>query len=465
MTTVGHDAGRPRATGGPGQVSAVVDAGLGNSAYVVDLGDGGALVVDPRRDPRGYLADAERRSLSPRFVAETHLHADFVSGGRELAALGAQVLAPSRSRLAFPHRPLDDGDEVDLGGLTLRVIATPGHTPEHVAFLLLDGSRPIGLFSGGTLISGGSARTDLLAPELTEPLARATYRSIHERLLTLPDDLPVHPTHGGGSFCAVTSGGGHTTTIGHERATNPLLVGDPDEDDFVARLLGGFGSYPPYFRELREVNRVGPDVHGRAAPALARLPVEAVAAAVRDGAEVIDLRDIERFSAGHLPGALSHPWRPQWAPWLGWLVPRDRPLVFVADDSVDRQDVVWTALSIGFEHILGELGGGMEAWEAAGRAVIRTPLIDASEVAGRRVVDVRLRAEFATAHVPDAVNVELGELTTSVAGVPAGPLLLHCGHGERAMTAASLLERAGRRDVAVLAGGPRDLGDLTGGSS
>lgn len=183
----------------------LVDEGLGNSAYVVDLGDGGALVVDPARDPRPYRAVLARRGLAPRFVVETHLHADFVSGGRELAAAGALLLAPAGSDLAFPHRPLADDDELDVGGLTLRVIATPGHTPEHLAYLLLDGARPKALFSGGTLMAGGVARTDLLAPEQTEPLARAAYRSIRERLLTLPDDLVVYPTHGGGSFCSTTA--------------------------------------------------------------------------------------------------------------------------------------------------------------------------------------------------------------------------------------------------------------------
>lgn len=195
-------------------VTPVVDDGLGNSAYVVDLGDGGALVVDPERDPRPYRAELERLGLSARFVIETHLHADFVSGGRELAAAGAELLAPRGSDLAFTHRPLEDGDEIELGGLTLEVIATPGHTSEHLAYLLRDGSRPVGLFSGGTLMAGGVARPDLLSPEQSEPLARAAYRSITQRLLDLPDDLPVFPTHGGGSFCSAASGGERTTTIG-----------------------------------------------------------------------------------------------------------------------------------------------------------------------------------------------------------------------------------------------------------
>lgn len=442
----------------------VVDEGLGNSAYVADLGDGGALVVDPERDPRPYRSVLGGRGLTARFVVETHLHADFVSGGRELVATGAQLLAPIGSALAFPHRPLEDGDELDLGGPTLEVVATPGHTPEHLAYLLRDGGRPVALFSGGTLMAGGVARPDLLSPEQTEPLARAAYRSIRGRLLALPDDLPVYPTHGGGSFCSSTPGGDRTTTIGRERATNPLLAGDPDEDTFVARLLGGLGSYPPYFLELREVNRTGVRVHGAVPPALPALSVEEIDAAVVDGAEVVDVRSIDAFAAGHLPDSLSNPWRAQFATWLGWLLPRDRPVVFVADGTVDRHDLVWAALTVGFEQLLGEVAGGIDAWAVAGRALTRTPLVGAGGAGSRRVVDVRQRAEFAGGHAPDADHVELGELAASPDRVPDVPLLVHCGHGERAMSAASLLERAGRSDVAVLAGGPAMLGPLETGA-
>lgn len=438
----------------------LVDEGLGNSAYVVDLGDGGALVVDPERDPRPYLDVLERHGLTARFAIETHLHADFVSGGRELAGTGAELLAPAGSDLAFPHRPLEDGDELELGGLTLEVIATPGHTPEHLAYLLRDGSRPLGLFSGGTLMAGGVARPDLLSPEQTEPLARAAYRSITGRLLALPDDLPVYPTHGGGSFCSAASGGERTTTIGHERATNPLLAGDPDEDAFVAGLLGGLGSYPPYFLELRDVNRAGAKVYGPQPPALPQLSPDAVDTAVADGAQLVDVRSVEAFAAGHVPGSVSIPWRAQFATWLGWLVPRDQPVVFIVDDTVDRTDLVWAASTIGYEQLTGELADGVAAWQAGGRELSSTRLVGSQGADGRQVVDVRQRSEFAAGHAPGALHVELGSLTEDTETVPSGPVLVHCGHSERAMSAASLLERAGHDDVVVLVGGPDDLGPL-----
>lgn len=176
--------------------------------------------------------------------------------------------ACSSGRHAFPHRGLLDSEELDLGGLTLRAIGTPGHTPEHLAYLLLDGSRPVTLFSGGALLVGSVARTDLIAPDQTEPLARQLFRALRFRILALPDELPVYPTHGAGSFCSAPGGGERTTTIGRERTTNPLLAA-PDEETFVRRLLGALGTYPGYFLRMREVNRRGPTVYGDAPPTAA----------------------------------------------------------------------------------------------------------------------------------------------------------------------------------------------------
>ena len=241
---------------------------------------------------------------------------------------------------------------------------------------------------------------------------------------------------------------------------NSLLAGDADEDTFVARLLAGLGSYPPYFLELRDVNRAGPPVHGRMPPRLSQLSVGQADAALAEGAELVDVRATGAFAAGHVPDALSIPWRAQFATWLGWLVPRTRPVVFVADDTVDRDDLVWAALTIGFDNLAGELAGGIHAWTSAGRQPARTPLVDAAAADGRRVVDIRQRSEFAAGHVPGATHVELGALTEATSAVPDEPVLVHCGHGERAMSAASLFQRAGHRDVAVLAGGPEDLGEL-----
>jgi glyoxylase-like metal-dependent hydrolase (beta-lactamase superfamily II)/rhodanese-related sulfurtransferase len=444
----------------------VVDEGLGNSAYLVELGEGRALVVDPARDPTPYLELARWRRLRIAYAAETHLHADFLTGSRELAgADGAQVLAPQASRLGFPHKGLEDGEEVDLGGLTLRVLATPGHAPEHVSYLLLDDGRPQALFSGGALLVGTVARTDLAGPELTEPLARAAYQSLHQRLLSLPDELEVYPTHGAGSFCSAPVGGERTTTIGAERRHNRLLAA-PNEDAFVAQLLAGFGSYPPYFLRLRERNRVGPELLTSDWRALPLLPTDRVRAHLDSGGALVDARPIGAFAAGHIPRALSIELRPQFASWLGWLVNDAQPLVFVLDEDQDRGELARQCRTIGYDHLVGELAGGMAAWQAAGLAQAQLPLVQVEQLDDHSgvVLDVRQASEVANGHLPRALAIELGALADDrlPAELPEGPIIAMCGHGERAMTAASLLARAGHQDLQVALGGPMDWQRATG---
>ncbi|MGQ4383528.1 MBL fold metallo-hydrolase [Streptomyces sp. SAS_270] len=436
----------------------LVDEGLGNSAYLVDLGDGRALAVDASRDLRALREATERRGLTVAYAADTHLHADFLSGALQLSADdGATVLASAVGRRAFTHRGLSDGDLVDLGGLTLRSLATPGHTDEHVSFLLLDGRRELGVFTGGSLIVGSAARTDLLGADRAEELARAQYRSLH-RLAALPDATFVWPTHGAGSFCSAPPGTERTTTIGAQKRSNPLL-GAPDEDTFVRRLLDSLGSYPAYFDRLGEANRRGPAVL-RTEPGLPALTVTEARRLIGQGAQLVDVRPIADFAAGHIPGALSNPLRDQFATWLGWLLPDDTPLVFVTAPGQDLTELTWQALKIGYERLAGHLP--MTAWAADGGEQQRVELIGADDIAeGRPVLDIRQDAERAAGHLPGAVGIELGDVAARADDVPAGAVV-HCGHGERAMTAASLLQRAGHKDLAVLAGGPGDWAKATG---
>ncbi|HWC12652.1 MAG TPA: rhodanese-like domain-containing protein [Acidimicrobiales bacterium] len=431
-----------------------VDEGLGNTSYLLDVGDGRAVVVDPRRDVTPYLMAAERSGLTIAFSLETHLHADFLTGSRELAAHGASVLASRAAELEWPHRGFADGDEVDLGGLRVQALATPGHTPEHLSWLVRDGGRPVALFSGGALLTGAVARTDLIAPDRTEALARALWRSLQESILTLPDDLPVYPTHGPGSFCTAPTDGARTTTIGRERAANALLAA-PDEDAFVAAVLDGYGSYPPYFLRLRERNRVGPAILGSPFPPLPALAVDEVRRRLDGGAVLVDARPVRAWAAGHVPGAFSIPLRPQFASWLGWLVDDDQPLVFVLDPDQDGSELVRQARTIGYEQLVGVLAGGVDAWRAEGLPVAVTEVVPAASVDGP-VVDVRQASEHAAGHLPGAVHVELGDLSGQISALPPGRLATMCGHGERAATAASVLERAGRDGVAVVLGGPTD---------
>jgi hydroxyacylglutathione hydrolase len=439
----------------------IVDEGLGNSAYLVDLGDGRALAVDVPRDLRAVRAAAARHGLSVAFAADTHLHADFLSGAPQLAAEdGAQILASAAGARAFRHRGLADGDELDLGGLTLRAWATPGHTAEHLAYLLLDGDQVLGAFTGGSLLVGAAARTDLSGPEQAEPLARAQYASVR-RLLALPDATPVYPTHGAGSFCSAPPGAERTTTIGREKAGNPLLAAD-GADAFVSALLASLGTFPGYFLRLPEENRRGPAVVS-ADPALASLTADRVHAIQNDGGQVIDVRPVADYAAGHIPGSLAIPLRDAFATWLGWLIPDPAtPLVIVADAGQDVAEVSWQALKIGYDNLAGILGGGMRAWEAARLPVAATPVLTPRQVDPAAVIDVRQASEYAGGHLPGARNIELGALDSQAAGVAGRAVVVMCGHGERATTAASVLERAGHATAAVLTGGPPDWADATG---
>jgi hydroxyacylglutathione hydrolase len=436
----------------------LLDEGLGNSAYLVDLGDGRALAVDPSRDLRTLRETCARKGLTVAYVAETHLHADFVSGSVQLAAdEGARVLASAEGHREFPHHALHEGDEIDLGGLKLRALATPGHTREHLSYLLLDGSQAVAVFTGGSLIVGAAARTDLAGAENTEELARAQYRSLHRLVDELPDDTVVLPTHGAGSFCSAPPGSARTTTVGAERASNALLAA-PDEDAFVRQLLGGLGTYPAYFDRLGELNRRGPAAL-EGTPALRALSPAEVLALLDRGAQVVDVRPVRDFAAAHVPSSLSIELRDAFATWLGWLADPDRPLVVVREQDQDADEILWQALKVGFDDVAGELAGGLAAWQGAGQAIGSVPVIDAADADPARVLDIRQRSEFAAGHIPGASNVELAAVVTQP---PVGPVQTLCGHGERAATAASLLAAAGRTDVTIVTGGPDDWARVTG---
>ena len=435
-----------------------VDEGLGHSSYLIDLGDGTAAIIDPPRFPTAQEALSSRRGLRVVWTLDTHSHADYVTGSPALAARrGATFIAPQASHLATPHRPVHDLERVGLAdGIDLIALATPGHTPDHHAYLFTHDSAPVGLFTGGSLMVGAVGRTDLCGPDLSGPLAHEMFRSLR-RFDDLPDELAVYPTHGAGSFCSAPGGMQRTSTLGRERVANPLFS-IRDEDTFVDRLVEGFGTFPTYFSWLPEVNRLGPTRYDTL-PRLVPLSPADIERHVANGGVVIDARPVTGFSAEHVPGSISNTLRPVFASWLGWLVRPGRPLAFVLDPDQDRDDLVRQCLDVGHEHLTGELTGGIDAWTTTGRAVTSIPLVDPSQMTDR-VVDIRQANEYAAAHVPGAVNVELGQVST--VGLPPGPLTVMCGHGERAMTGASLLTTRGRTDVAVLDGGPETWSSATG---
>lgn len=443
-----------------GDISVIplIDEGLGNSAYLLDLDDGRALAVDASRDLRSLYDAAQRRGLTVAYAADTHLHADFLTGAVQLArAQGAQVLASASGQREYPHTGLADGDELDLGGLRLRALATPGHTHEHMAYELLDDSRTLGVFTGGSLIVGSAARTDLVSPDRTEELARAQYRSLR-RLARLDDDVAVWPTHGAGSFCSAPPGAERTSTIGTERATNTLLRAE-SEDAFVAQLLDSLGTFPPYFLRLGEINRRGPAaVEG---DTLNALSAAEVARLVTAGTQVVDVRPLADFGAGHVPGSVSIPLRPVFATWLGWLIDADQPIIVVRNPDQDPAEIIWQARKIGYDQLAGELDGGVAAWTAADQPTGSIRVAGPEALDGARVLDIRQSGEYQAGHVPGAENTELGALTVRAADLPDEPRVVMCGHGERAMGAASLLARAGHHHITVLDGGPQDWADTT----
>jgi len=426
-----------------------VDEGLGHSSYMIDLGNDTAAILDPPRFPTAQESLADRLGLRIAWTLDTHSHADYVTGSSALAARrGATFIAPAASRLATLHLAVNDREHIQLSDdVELIAIATPGHTPDHHAYLLTERGTPIALFTGGSLMVGAVGRTDLCGPELAEPLARDMFKSLR-RFDELPAELPVYPTHGSGSFCSAPGGSLRTTTLGRELVENQLFA-IHDEDTFVQQLLSGFGSFPTYFARLPELNRLGPTRYDNL-PRLATLSPDDLERHAAAAGVIIDVRPVAKFAAGHISGSISNTLRPQFASWLGWLVEPNRSLAFVLDADQNRDDLVRQCLNIGHEHLVGELIGGLDAWIATGRRVNMIPLVDPSLMTPD-VVDVRQASEFEMGHVPGAVNVELAQLTA--AHLSDQPLTVMCGHGERAMTGASLLAAGGRTDVVVLDGG------------
>jgi hydroxyacylglutathione hydrolase len=427
------------------------DDALANTSYLVEVDDGHAVAIDPPRDVDRHLALGDRLGVRIVTTLDTHVHADYVSGATELASRGADAIVPHGSSPRWPHRTIDPDERFAVGDVVLRAIPTPGHTPEHLSYAIEVAGRTEAVFTGGSLILGGAARTDLLGAEHTEELARSQFQSLR-RLASLPETTAVHPTHGAGSFCLATAVDVANPTIGSECATNPLLQIE-DEDDFVAALIGGFGSFPTYYRHLQALNESGPTLMASLDdPPL--LAPEEVAAHVAADAWLIDARGIHDWSLAHPSGAISIELRPAFASWLGWTVPFGAPVILMVDRE-RRGDAVRLARRIGYDD-LAFLDGGMDAWRAAGQPISTVEEIGPGEAQRRQrsgvvLVDVRQDAELASARIPGADHLELGDIIAGAAP-PVSEVVTFCGHGERSATAASLLERRGVR-VANLVGG------------
>ena len=444
-------------------VKPFVDEGLGNSSYLIASEETGqAAVLDPERDVDRYLQSAEGLGLRIIYALDTHLHNDFVSGSREIAArAGARVGASMEAQVDFEHLPLSEGFGLDLGEMRIATLSTPGHTPEHISFAVYEPGRsaPSAVFSGGALIVGGAARTDLLGKDLSIPLARRLYHSIQDKLLSFPDEVTLYPTHGAGSFCAAPTSGKRISTIGHEKLWNPLAQA-LDEESFVIRSLSGLPSYPTYFKYLRSINQHGPALLG-GVPVLKPLNPEEVFQLSLQGVAILDTRSPRAFAAGHIPGSYGIPLGTPLITWAGWVIPFGGPLILVAKDAEERESAVRQLIRIGYDDLRGFLVGGLEAWETETRPVSRLPVIPVQELAERLeqgkapiILDVRSDAEWRAGHLPKAIHIEAGRLPDERLALPQDELkVIHCGHSERSTVGISLLERRGVRNLALLKGG------------
>jgi hydroxyacylglutathione hydrolase len=436
------------------EVVTIETPGLGDRSYLVHDGRAG-LVIDPQRDIDRMLGAAEQAGVRIAAVAETHLHNDYVSGGLELSRqLGVPYLVAAAEQVDYDREPVAGGDERELGSLHLAVLATPGHTPHHLSYLVTDpgpGGRHA-LFSGGSLLYGTVGRTDLIGNAETESLSRAQYRSAR-MLAGLPGETEVWPTHGFGSFCSsASSSGAGASSIAAERAGNLALTID-DEDAFVARLLGGLTAYPRYYAHMAPINRAGPPDIDLRPPELLE-PAE-LAELLASPGWVIDLAGRRAYAQGHLPGSVSVELRDSFATYVGWVFPWGSPLVLVGDTAEQVAEAQRALARIGIDHLRGMAAGPRSAL-AAGAPLPSYRVSDFAALAGTLrqgsrpvVLDVRREDERGLGAIEGSVGVPISDLLARLDDVPAGEVWVHCASGYRASIAASLLARAGR-DVVLI---------------
>lgn len=431
---------------------------LGDRSYLLHDGET-AVVVDPQRDVERVLEAAEREGVRIGCVAETHLHNDYVSGGLELSRrAGASYLLAAGEDVAFERRPVTEGDTVAVGTMQLDVLATPGHTPGHLAYVVRGGGGlPQVVCSGGSMLFGTVGRTDLLGEDRTEELSRVQFHSVRRLALELTPGTAVLPTHGFGSFCSSTPPSGvAATTIGEQREANLALTIE-DEEHFLKALLSGLTRYPAYYAEMAPINRAGPPPFPT--DQLRELEPRQLAAALRAGAWVVDLRARREYAAAHLAGSVGFEHAQAFTTYFGWVVPAGASVVLVGESEGRLRSAARDLARIGRDGPYGGLSGGTATIaSAAGVALVDYEVTDfaglaaalAQPDAGEIVVlDVRRRDEWAAGHIADSCNVFVADLPERIAYLPPGRVFAHCASGYRAGVAASLLHRAGREVVLV----------------
>jgi hydroxyacylglutathione hydrolase len=447
------------------------DKGLSQYSYAVGCVRAGVVaVIDPRRDVDIYLDFSAATKARITHVLETHIHADFASGARELAArAGAQYLPSGHDRgeiyeIRVPHEDLRDGDAIELGSVRLVARHTPGHTPEHLSFLVYDTVRardvPQSFLTGDFLFVGSLGRPDLLGEEAKLALAHQLFDSVRQRISDLPDGVEVHPGHGAGSMCGAGMSERPMSTLGFERIANPYLDPRLSREEFVHRILSSAPPFPPYYKRMKALNASGPPILN-GLPGLEPIPATRFREFAGHGHVVVDLRDQIPFGEGHIPGAFGIGAGQSLSTWASWVVPYDTPILLVAGEPQTIPGAIRSLIRVGLDSIVGYLDGGMTSWTGAGFPVTSLPQITPQGLRERlardrapTVVDVRSDAEFTGGHIDGALHIMGGDLPDRVDELrDRGTIAITCGSGYRSTVAASVLERAGFTNVINLTGG------------
>ena len=449
------------------------DEGLAQASFLVGCDrTRQAVVIDPRRDAAVYREAAKQLGATIVAAIETHVHADFVSGAKELAQTGTAVVTGPGAGLQYDHREVIDGETLTIGDVRLTFLHTPGHTPEHVSVLAEANGQTPRVFTGDLLFVGGVGRPDLLGEAQTKRLADQLFDSLR-RVMTLDDRTEVHPGHGAGSLCGAGIGKEPSSTIGRERRQNAMLQHD-DRAAFVAAVLADIPPTPAYFARMKRINAQGPALlsetwTGRALPSI---QPSAAAALAADGATLIDLRSADAFAASHPAGAINIAFGAKVGYWAGWVVAPDLPVIFVTDEAGQAREAAMQLLRVGLDRVHGSIAGGFGGWSQAGLPVESLELIsvqDLRDAVARgekmQLVDVRTPREWAGGHVEGAINIPVGEISARAGELrrDVGVATI-CEGGYRSMIAASLLAREGITHLANVSGGMaayRDLREVT----
>lgn len=447
--------------------------GLAIASYIVgDEKTKEVAVIDATRDVEEFIEIAKREGLRIAHILETHVHADFVSGSAELKArlsgepqIHASGLGGAQWTPPYADHVVKDGDEVCLGGVRLKAIHTPGHTPEHLSWALYDDTRskqePWLLFTGDFLFVGDVGRPDLLGEEARKGLASQLYQSVFQTVEPLPDFTEIFPGHGAGSLCGKAIGSRRSSTMGFERRFNGALQ-SASEEKWTETLLRGMPLAPPYFRRMKQVNSQGPKILGTELPGRQRFSSKDLHERLCENCLVVDVRSKEAFAAAHIPGSVNIPLGPNLPTWAGWVLPYDRSLVIVADDTSDVPEVVTHLIRVGLDDIQGYLDDGIHAWEDHGYEISRLETLSVHDLAGRLksaseppfVLDVRTDSEWESGHIDEAKHIHGGLLQEHFGEVPKDrPVAVICGSGYRGSIAASFLKREGYERVANVLGG------------